>query len=128
MNFHNTAIKYAQLAAAAVDSRGHLLHQVGSYPAGTVRDAELAELEQAYRSTVIAEVEHRELGRVDKGERVDRPGAVIFDFGLVCTKHPMAGLVHFQDDRTGWADIGLDSPQGRCEGGNCGQARLGERY
>jgi hypothetical protein len=56
MNFHNTAIKYAQLAAATVDSRGHLLHQVGSYPAGTVRDAELAELEQAYRSTVIAEV------------------------------------------------------------------------
>ncbi len=46
MNFHDTAIKYAQLAAAAVDSRGHLLHQVGSYPAGTVRDAELAELEQ----------------------------------------------------------------------------------
>ena len=65
---------------------------------------------------------------VDKGERVDRPGAVLFDFGLVCTKHPVAGLVHFQDDRTGWADIGLDSPQGGCEGGNCGQARLGERY
>ncbi|OAS07736.1 hypothetical protein AYO08_10415 [Pseudomonas putida] len=56
MNFHDTAIKYATLAAAAVDSRGNLLHQVGSYPSGTVRDAELAELEQAYRSTVIAEL------------------------------------------------------------------------
>ena len=51
MSFHETAIKYAQLVAAPVDSLGNLVQQVGSYPVGTVRDAELAELEQAYRST-----------------------------------------------------------------------------
>ena len=56
MNFHETAIKYAQLAAAPVDSLGNLVQLVGSYPVGTVRDAELAELEQAYRSTVIAQL------------------------------------------------------------------------
>jgi hypothetical protein len=48
-----------------------------------------------------------------KAERVDRPLAVVFDFGLIGTEDPMASLIHFQDSCTGWADIGLDRPQGR---------------
>ena len=65
---------------------------------------------------------------VDKREGIDRPSAVIFHFGLIRAKHPVPGLVHLEDDSTGWAYVGLDCPQGSCEGGDCGQARAGERY
>ena len=47
---------------------------------------------------------------VDKAKRVDGPSRVILDFGLVCTKDPMAGLVHLDDDDTGWPNIGLKRP------------------
>ena len=36
---------------------------------------------------------------VNKRERIDSPKAIFLNFRLVGAKHPMAGLVHFQDDR-----------------------------
>lgn len=56
MNFHDTAVKYAQLASASVDSHGNLVGQVGAYPAGTVRDAELQSLEDLFRASVYADL------------------------------------------------------------------------
>jgi hypothetical protein len=34
---------------------------------------------------------------VDEGERIDGPLTAILHLGLVCTEHPVAGAIHFQD-------------------------------
>jgi hypothetical protein len=59
---------------------------------------------------------------VDKRERIDGPSRFVFDFGLISAEHPMAGLVHLEDDNAGWANIGLDRTQGSSEGGDCWKA------
>ena len=48
---------------------------------------------------------------VDKAERVDGPGGVVFHFGLIGTEDPMASFIHFQDNCTGWAHVCLDRAQ-----------------
>lgn len=60
MTFHEIAIQYAQLASASVDSRGYLVHHVGSFSSGMHRDEALQALEELNRSTVVTNliVEH----------------------------------------------------------------------
>ena len=58
---------------------------------------------------------------VNKRERIDGPSGVVFDFSLVSTKHPVACLVHFQDDDARCACALFKRTQCGGEGGDCWQ-------